>query len=281
MKNIKKMLSALICSVAATAPCFVITNITFGTEATQGDAAVDVVVTYDNDIQPSDGDKFVITYSLKSDMSKTATITVDTSKFANEKGTLNMPANDYVVLGIKYEGQNAGIINQGYGIIKDFSSSSSHGMIKIAVGDKSCVSIEADYGAGSVCIMNSDRDSSGNIKIRDDMPTPTPYGQDDMDNEQQTVPGILPNESNIPENNNGDINEENGSSENAITDTGEAKVEKYLDENKDSENKDDVKEKQKNKKDRKKTALRKLAGVFIFAIIGFAIIFGLHAKGKI
>lgn len=294
-KKIKKIWSLMATSLLASLPFIGSANIAFATGDNKG--TVNVHINYDDDIEPTEGDIFTLTYSLESDQNNTATINIDASMFADEDGTLTLPPNTYAILDITYGGSNLDIIEQGYGCNKTFyCSERTDGSFTIAIGDQKVQSLSNNYGY-DVRIKDANHNQENGEAFREDLLEDyqqngsNPYTQEEYDQDQEDKKNNVENNDrtdanesdsesleNIDSNNtqnNADNNEDDETYSDApITNNGEAKVENYLDE------KEDKKEDKKDN-ERKSYGLSKLLLIIIVAIIGFAIMFIMHAKGII
>lgn len=286
-KKIKKIWSLMATSLLASLPFISSANIAFATEDNKG--TVNIHINYDDDIEPNEGDVFTLTYSLEEDQNNTAIINIDASMFVDEDGQLTLPPNTYAILDITYGGSNQDIIEQGYGCNKTFyCSERTDGSFTIAIGDQKVQSLSNNYGY-DVRIKDSNHQENGEA-YREDLLEDyqqngsNPYTQEEYDQDQENKKNNIDTDNNYSEeneseslnnietNNNNNNEDDELYSEAPITNNGEAKVENYLDE------KEDKKEDKKDN-ERKSHGFSKLLLIIIVAIVGFAIMFIMHAKG--
>lgn len=81
---------------------------------------VHIQVAYSSDIAPQQNDNFCI-YYRNAGSAESASITFDASTLSGNIGKLDLPAGDYEITDIEYQGSNNIIYKQGYAINKTFS----------------------------------------------------------------------------------------------------------------------------------------------------------------
>jgi hypothetical protein len=104
-----------------------------------------IKATYASSITPAEGDVFVMTYRVAGG-EETAEISVDASIISDATGYIELPAANYEILSIDYQGQNSDIIMSGYACVGDFVADTDGGtFIYIGVGNSAAQSIANEY----------------------------------------------------------------------------------------------------------------------------------------
>lgn len=279
-KKVKKV-GALFCSsLLACIPVLSTATVAMA----EGEGNVNVIVTYDGDITPQNNDDFIITYSPEDDQYNESNITLDASK-GNTK--INVEPKSYVILNVEYVGENDEIIEQGYSINKDFyCSDSMDGQFEIAIGDESVQKMASKFTSANIRIKDAEHDELGNStreQMEEEMEQreeATGIADDDNVQDMETdanTDAIITETTTGNEPSTAPVGETTETEAPIVTNTGEAKVEKYIDEQEEQKEKE---KKEEKKQSGKNMALIKLVGILIFAVIGFGIIFILHAKGR-
>ena len=104
------------------------------TYASENNVTVYMLVLYANYVTPTADDMFVITYKDNA-TGDTATIEFDASELNGKAGGMEIKNGTYEITNISYEGENKGIMEQGYAVNTAFSADSEDiGTFTVAIG---------------------------------------------------------------------------------------------------------------------------------------------------
>lgn len=278
----------------------------------------EIKVEYSDDIQPSQDDRFVITYASEDNPEGTAAITVNGYAYANNFMEEKVPSGTYTILDIGYLGSNEAIIEQGYSVsIGFYCTPDIPGSITIGIGRQKIASLAESYGEGRLRIKDKNHSETGEASKNgygedyaakgtpdtdvepDKMYTVEGESSTDTDNETDTETDTETGE-NTESDGAGDAAGENtgnddegikpdepldekeaddyGEVDAPVTDNGDGKTILYEDEKDTGESKEDDKEQEKNKKSSNLAA--KFIGLVLIGVTGFSAIFILHKAGK-
>ena len=104
------------------------------TYASENNVTVYMLVLYATSVTPTADDMFVITYKDNA-TGDTATIEFDASELNGKAGGMEIKNGTYEITNISYEGENKGIMEQGYAVNTAFSADSEDiGTFTVAIG---------------------------------------------------------------------------------------------------------------------------------------------------
>ena len=207
---------------------------------------------YSSNITPQSGDEFELIYMVQGG-TDSATITLDASNYVDDTGMFELPEAYYEITAISYKGSNPSIVNEGYGVRRDFVSSQDGGSyIYISIGQSANIALEQNY-EGALFVDPANAINENEAEIREEVTSETTDTEEVYSSEEQTS----------------EVTEETLAPTNYSTE--EVEVEHY----------DENEEVSDNKNSGMNGMIVKLVGVGFIAIIGFAIIFILHKMGKV
>lgn len=137
----KKVSVILLCLMSL---CTLHTVHVMGEPTTMEQHPVQIMSEYSANIKPNTNDIFTIEYKYING-TQTAAMQLDASTVCNHAGTINMPSGEYKIVSIQYQGTSQAIKDEGYAVSSKFSTKNATGYIYLKIGQDKVQSFVNTY----------------------------------------------------------------------------------------------------------------------------------------